>query len=159
MRHSLLFLTMLFVTVVAVAAENDAQSSVPKPPKTAENRISVSGAVNYAYTRKTASCGLRNGRLVSFAAPDTDLEPSFPVTAGILENGAWHMQIHPPEADRDFEDENAGGVVLEPLPGGNWRIELHNIKMPERVTMSTNYAYVSGTITCTSYVDLSHIGR
>lgn len=161
MRRTLLFSIILFVaTLAALPAESRAQSTTPKPPKTAENRILVSGAVTFAYTRKSASCDLKNGKLVSFQDPSDGLEPAFPVTTGMLENGrSWYVQMHPPSASRDFEDDNVGGVVLVPLPGGNWSVKLQNVKLPEQDTMSINYAYVSGTITCTSYTDLSHIGQ
>lgn len=137
-----------------------ARAAMPTPPKTGDNHILIGGAVGLAFTRKTAMCALKEGKPVSFQTPDTSVEPAPPdATAWQEEGGVWKVQVHTPSPPRDFEKDGADGVVIHSMPGGNWRAELHNIKMNERETMSLNYASVSGIITCTSYIDLDAIKK
>ena len=142
-----------------LAGAGAARAATPTPPKTADNHILVGGAVGFAFTRKTAQCSLKGGKPVGFQTPDISVEPAPPDATAWLEGGAWMVEVHTPGTPRDFEKDDAGGIVVKSMPGGNWQAELHSIRMNEREAMSLNYASVSGIITCTSYIDLDALKK
>jgi hypothetical protein len=128
-----------------------ASSATVRAAPPAENHILVGGAVGFAFTRTTSICVTKGGKLVSFGIPDDlrDPESSPPDVTGLWQDGAWDVETHSPDR-RFFKTDNAAGVVVKQEAGGTWRIELHNIKMEEELTMKIDYASVSGIITCTT---------
>lgn len=119
-----------------------------------ESHVLVGGAVNFGFTRKTASCLVKDGRLISFQTPDVlrDALPPPPDLTGMLLNGAWDVEVHS-RSRRFFKGTAIAGVVVRKMQG-TWKVELHNVKLPEDITMKIDYASVNGTIICTSTQDL-----
>jgi hypothetical protein len=151
-------LAATLAAVTMIAGADTVRAATPTPPTTADNHTLVGGAVGVAFTRNGAECALKGGKPISFQTPDTMQQPAPPDVTAMLEGGVWVVEVHTPSPPRDFQSDDAAGVVVDSMPGGNWRVELHNIKMDERETMATNYAFVSGIITCTSYVNLDTLG-
>ena len=143
-----------FIAVAAAAVMAFGPLSPAGAKKEVENRILVGGDAGFGFTTHSAQCRTHRGKLVFFQTPDMlrSDESQHPEITGWLQEGAWYFDLHSPN-ERYFHSDNARGVVPKQEPHG-WRIDLHKVRLDERITLHIAHAEVSGIVTCTYIEEL-----